>query len=318
MEAVDSILGKGASTAVCIFKGLPSVFSLWRVEPVFYLFPEVLLFQRLGKIYNFMGQGKNVSFFLGVLESVYIRSLGQLLFTFFLFFSSVRDNCTFNVPIFYICKCLKASRKGYEWSLSCSQSYAFVSLKIQVSNQELLTLTPFFSVVLLQSTFKELGSCFYYNTQRLISPPSHTILNLSSYIREKISYQGGNQRISMFWSFRVQRSMSLKSLYRAFNKGIWMLFFFLSAQFNLKPIHLSAENLYQCFYLSLNISLQLSHFLIICRRAWENFWPSVSSVRRVFSRGPSGLSDSYSIIMGGKNTPQQPNKVPVRGVVNGY
>lgn len=265
-----------------------------------------------------MEQGKNVSVFLGVLESVYLyqksRAITIYIFSFFFFCAG---QLYFHCPNFYICKCLKASRKGYEWSWSCSHSYAFVSQKIQVANQELLTLTPFLSAVLLQSTFKELGSCFYYNTQRLISPPSHTILNLSSYIREKISYQGGNQRISMFWSFRVQCSMPLKSLYRAFSKGVWTLFF-LSAQFNLKLIHLRAENLCQCFYLSLNISFQLSHFVIICRRAWENFWPSVSSVRRVFSRGPSGLSDNYSIIMGGKNTPQQPNKVPVRGVVNGY
>ena len=36
-----------------------------------------------------------------------------------------------------------ANRKRYEGSLSCYQSYAFVSLKIQIINQELLILMPF-------------------------------------------------------------------------------------------------------------------------------------------------------------------------------
>lgn len=46
----------------------------------------------------------------------------------------------------------------------------------------------FFSPVFLQAIFKELHSCFYYDTFRLAGTPNYTISNLSFYVRNKISY----------------------------------------------------------------------------------------------------------------------------------
>lgn len=57
-------------------------------------------------------------------------------------------------------------------------------------------------------------------------------------------------------------------------------------------------------------------FLIICRRASEKFWLSVSSVRGFSPGGVLCLSVNYSMIMGRKNTPQQPIKAPVSGGMN--
>lgn len=65
----------------------------------------------------------------------------------------------------------------------------FVSLKIQVAEQESLLLAFFLSFFgFLQAISKELSSCFYYDIYRLAGPSNYIIVNLPLYMREKISY----------------------------------------------------------------------------------------------------------------------------------
>ena len=78
---------------------------------------------------------------------------------------------------------------------------------------------------------------------------------------------------------------------------------FMNAYFSLIPNHFRGKAFNSAPIKPLNISLSLSHFLVICSMASERFWPFVYSVWGVFSRGLSGLSDRYSIIMGGKKVP---------------
>lgn len=62
-----------------------------------------------------------------------------------------------------------------------------VSLKIQLAIQGFFILTSVFSCI-PASYLPQLGGCFHDHDNSLTCPLNHTILNLSFYTLEKISY----------------------------------------------------------------------------------------------------------------------------------
>lgn len=142
--------------------------------------------------------------------------------------------------------------------------------------------------------------------KRLSCPDKKATVDLLPYSRQRISNKGGNNKIFLFWGFEVKCSMPLESLYTAFHKNLGILFF-LSVLFNLRPIHFGGKGLYYHFCEALNISCQLSHFLVICRTAWEKFWLPVFFMcvccwgEVVVPRGLSVLSGNHSITLSRKS-----------------
>ena len=92
---------------------------------------------------------------------------------------------------------------------------------------------------------------------------------------------------------------------------------FLSEKFNLRPM-LSGGKFSNIVPIkqALNMSLQLSHFLVICRRAWKKFWPCFLCVWGF----PQGAVWLVLIIQynPGQEHPVVANTAPVSGTVNGH